>query len=219
MPDELYTRQQELQLTTPDSVTIVGCGGVGSWVAILSAMSGVPRLFLFDPDTMEESNRNRLPFCQGSINRPKVDVVRDYINTIRPDAVVVGIPEKLEGVLLNIQLSISNYVIECTDNPKSQFTVYNACKKSGIRFIRAGYDGTHITVTSNVSGWINVDSAEENYTVRPSWVVPSVTVAAMAVAKMMKWENQEVSLDLSEIGIPVLHKRKPRLTDRCRTSR
>lgn len=212
---ELYDRQQRIGLTVPQRVTIAGCGGIGSWVAILAAMSGVSNLYLFDPDMMEESNRNRLPFCQSSLNRPKVDIVAEYIRGIRPDAIVVAISEKLEGILLDVQLAVSQYIIECTDSPKAQFTIYNACKKAGKAFIRAGYDGTKIMVASTVSGWIKTDVEEENYTVNPSWVVPAVTVAALAVGKMEKYFDQEVSLDISEIGNPVLERQR-RLTDRCK---
>jgi len=211
---DLYDRQQQVGLTLPPSVTIAGIGGIGSWVAILSAMSGVQNLYLFDPDVMEESNRNRLPFCQSSLNRPKVEVVAEYIRAIRPDAIIVAIPERLEGVLLDIQLSVSAVIIDCTDSPRAQFTIYNACKEHGVRFIRAGYDGTRITVTSVVTGWMRTDVEEENYTVNPSWVVPAVTVAALAVGKLEKFFDQEVSLDISEIGIPVLQRNR-RLTARC----
>lgn len=211
----LYDRQQSLTLALPPSITVVGCGGIGSWVAILAAMSGVSSLYLFDPDIMEETNRNRLPFCQSSLNRPKVDIVAEYIRAIRPDAIVVAIPEKLEGVLLDIQLSVSAVIVDCTDSPRAQFSIYNECKKRGTNYIRAGYDGTRITVTSSVSGWIKTDVEEENYTVNPSWVVPAVTVAALAVGKMEKFFDQEVSLDISEIGIPVLQRNR-RITARCR---
>lgn len=214
MPGNLYERQQNMGLHLPTSVTIAGIGGIGSWVAIFAAMSGVESLYLFDPDIMEESNRNRLPFCQCSLNRPKVEVVAEYIRAIRPDAIVVAVPEKLEGILLEIQLSVSSYIIECTDSPRAQFTIYNACKKAGVPFIRAGYDGTQITVAGAVSGWIKTDVEEETYENAPSWVVPAVTVAALAVGKMEKFLNQEVSLNISEIGIPVLQ-RSRRLTARC----
>jgi len=212
---DTYIRQQEIGLTIPSSVTIAGCGGIGANVAILSAMSGVPNLYLFDPDVVEESNRNRLPFCQGSLNRPKVDVVAEYIRAIRPDAIVVAIPEKLEGVFLDIQLTVSSFIIECTDSPRAQYTTYKACKKAGVPFIRAGYDGTRITVTSDVTGWMRTDVEEENYMVNPSWVVPAMAAAVLVVGKMEKFFNQEVSLDISEIGIPVLQRQR-RITARCR---
>ena len=214
MEDTLYTRQEQMNLSIPNDCTIVGVGGVGSWVAIGLAMSGVPNLFLFDPDDMENSNRNRLPFCEGSINRPKVEVVAEYIRAIRPDANVVAIKEKLEGMYLQIQLSTSRLMIDCTDSPKAQFIIHNACKKVGVRYIRAGYDGTHGTVTSNVSGWIKTDVEEEHYQVNPSWVVPAQIVAALAVGKMMKYFDQEVGLDISEIGNPVVARQR-RLTARC----
>jgi len=215
MPDELYDRQTTLYLDIPSEVTVVGLGGIGFWVATFAALSGVSTLYLFDGDTLEESNRNRLPVCQSSINRPKVEVAADYIGSMRPDATVVPIKERLEGQLLQIQMSISNTFIDCTDSPKCQITLYNECKKWGKRFIRAGYDGTRVMVTSHVSGWIKGDSEEENYQVNPSWVVPAATVAALAVGKLLKYRDQEVGLDMSEIGIPVVQ-RQARTTARCR---
>lgn len=211
----LYDRQQELALNIPHSLTIAGVGGIGAWVAILSAMSGVSNLYLFDPDFCSESNRNRLPFCQGSLNKLKVEAVRNYILAIRPEAIIVAIPERLEGLLLQIQLAVSSIIVDCTDSPRAQFDIYNACKHAGTTFIRAGYDGTHITITSNISGWIRNDIEEEQYTVRPSWVVPAVIVAALVVGKMEKYRNQETSLDIGEIGIPVVERTR-RVTARCR---
>jgi len=190
MPGDLYDRQHEIGVTNPGAITVVGVGGIGSWVAIDLAMSGIENLYLFDPDVMEESNRNRLPFCQSSINRPKVEVVAEYIKAIRPECIVVAVQEKLEGILLQIQLSVSNIIMECTDSPKSQFTVYKACQAARKEFIRAGYDGTHGTVSGSVSGWIKTDSEEEHYAVNPSWVVPSQIFAALAVAKAMKYFDQ-----------------------------
>ncbi len=215
MPDELYTRQQQLELFTPRELTVVGIGGIGFWVATFAALSGVPQIYLFDPDVLEESNRNRLPVCQSSINRPKVEVAAEYIKTMRPDVVIVPVKEKLEGILLEVQVSISATYIDCTDSPKAQITLYNICKGQGYRYIRAGYDGTRIMVTSNVSGWIKGESEGEQYQVHPSWVVPAATVAALAVGKLMKYPNHEVGLDLEEIGVPVAQKQR-RITDRCR---
>jgi tRNA A37 threonylcarbamoyladenosine dehydratase len=188
---DLYSRQEQIGLYCPKSVTIAGIGGIGSWVAIYAAMSGVPTLYLFDEDNLEESNRNRLPFCQGSIGRPKVEVVAEYINAIRPEAIVAPIKQKLDGIFLEIQLSVSEVIMDCTDSPKSQIRLYSECKKNSRRFIRAGYDGTHIMVTSNVSGWIKNVEEREAYTIAPSWVVPASVVAALAVGKLMKYNGQE----------------------------
>ena len=215
---QLYDRQRLLNLEVPNSVTIAGCGGIGSWAAIDLAMSGVPNLYLFDPDIMEESNRNRLPFCQSSLNHPKVDIVAEYILAIRPDCIVVPVQNKLEDIFLQIQLGVSQWIMDCTDSPRSQFAIYKACTAVGVHYIRAGYDGTGMTVTSHVSGWVKSAqvTGEEaaNYTVAPSWVVPAQVVAALAVYKMMKKNDQEVACDVGDIGIEVLL-RQERPTARC----
>ena len=50
-----YDRQESLQLKTP-SITVVGAGGIGFWVSKFAAMSGIEKIYIFDPDTIEESN-------------------------------------------------------------------------------------------------------------------------------------------------------------------
>ena len=118
--DILYSRQEELHLLTEREVTVAGLGGVGSWLAIFAAMSGVPTLYLFDHDIVEESNRNRLPFCQAAVGRPKVDVVKEFAQAIRPECQVVAVQAKLEGVLLKLQLDFSDVIVDCTDSYRSQ---------------------------------------------------------------------------------------------------
>ena len=212
---QLYDRQIDLNLFIPSHVAVVGCGGVGSWVAIFCAMSGVPALYLYDPDVVEESNRNRLPFCIGTIGRPKVDVVADFIRGIRPDCKVYPVQDKFTGSLIKIHFGLpTSYIIECTDSPKSQIEVFNSCKGRSTKFIRAGYDGTHVTIASSVSGWIKGDVEEENYQINPSWVVPAAMAGAMAVGKMMKYTYQDICLDIGEIG-QILQPKQKKATARC----
>jgi len=211
----VYDRQTTLELSQPHSICVVGAGGIGSWVAILAAMSGVNKIFIFDPDEVEITNLNRLPFCEGSLGQPKVEVVAGFIRSIRPTCEVIAVKDKLEDVTLKFMTSTVQVLIECTDSPKSQLAAFQQATSDGCNFIRAGYDGTRITVTSVVSGWIKADSEEETYIINPSWVVPAVTVASLAVGKMLKFFDQEVNLDLSEIGVPILKKRR-RLTKHCR---
>jgi len=214
MPDEqLYQRQRAIGLQIPQSVTLAGCGGVGYMVAISLAATGVPNIYLFDPDILEESNRARLFACQSSIGQPKVEVVRDFIAGIRPDCIVVAVQDKLDGILLDIQLQVSEVIIDCTDSVKSQIKIYKACKEKGIRFVRAGYNVNHITVTSVISGFVRGEQ-EETYAEDPSWIAPPLVIAGEVLYKVMKSPDHEVSLDLEEIGIPI-KQRTSRLTPRC----
>jgi molybdopterin/thiamine biosynthesis adenylyltransferase len=72
-----YARQRVLAASR---VLILGCGGLGSWTAVGLAESGVGRLTLVDPDSVEISNLGRqLLFTPDDIGRAKVDVVADRL--------------------------------------------------------------------------------------------------------------------------------------------
>jgi len=66
-------------------VTIAGVGGLGMIAAEMFARCGIGTLYLFDMDTVEIVNLNRLGFHGKDVGRPKVDVVAEYLNEINPD--------------------------------------------------------------------------------------------------------------------------------------
>ena len=78
----LYQRQEKLELKTGQSACVVGCGGIGFWVAKFLAMSGVEKLWLFDNDVIEEHNLNRLDLPHKTIGQNKADVVKMMIEAI-----------------------------------------------------------------------------------------------------------------------------------------
>jgi len=187
MIDNVYSRQlPSLELLIPQSVAIVGCGGVGAWAGIFTAMSGIKEIYLFDSDIIEESNLNRLPYTFYEIGEKKTDALRDSIKRIRPSCIVHCF-ENIGKITLSILLSNRvEAVLACTDNLKSQIMLHNYCKKEDIRFVRAGYDGNHITLLNHIPSWIGKKDTEGGYTITPSWVVPSSIIGSLAVYSLCK---------------------------------
>lgn len=75
--DEAYARQRRLAEAT---VTVLGCGGLGSWTAAGLACSGIGRLRLVDPDVVAPSNLNRqILFRPEDVGRPKVEVAAAWL--------------------------------------------------------------------------------------------------------------------------------------------
>ncbi|UOO92703.1 tRNA threonylcarbamoyladenosine dehydratase [Vitreoscilla stercoraria] len=70
-------------------VTIVGVGGVGSWVVEALARSGVGQLTLIDLDNVAESNTNRqLPAVTPLFGMPKVEALKQRVFDINPECQV-----------------------------------------------------------------------------------------------------------------------------------
>jgi len=181
LDDLIYQRQQNLDIHQPDEVCIVGCGGVGAWVAIDLAMVGARKLKLFDDDTVEIHNINRVPFRPEDAGRRKTAVLKGFIKRIRPETAVYQY-----GKITNItQPLLSNCVVDCTDKVDTQKSIYTYCKTRSIPYYRLGYDGFHMTVsdgfhpkTPDVSKVWDDNSGTTGYTIIDSWVVTPQIAAA-----------------------------------------
>lgn len=72
-------------------VVVVGVGGVGSWAVEALARAGIGKLTLIDLDDVCVSNINRqLHALDGTIGRPKVDVLAERCRAIHPGIDVVA---------------------------------------------------------------------------------------------------------------------------------
>ena len=75
-------------------VTVVGVGGVGSWVVEALARSGVGHITLIDLDNVAESNVNRqLPAITPLFGMPKVDALQQRVFDINPACKVTTIED------------------------------------------------------------------------------------------------------------------------------
>jgi tRNA A37 threonylcarbamoyladenosine dehydratase len=188
----LYDRQESLKLMIPESICVVGCGGVGYWVAKFAAMSGIEKIYLFDPDVIEEHNLNRLDLTNDYIGRNKAEVAKEIIVAIRPYISVYIMP----FILQEHTFPKTTWLIDCTDKIKSQMENQRIAKKFGSIYVKAGYNGESVTISDSVAEW---GEADDGYTIIPSWVVPASTVAALTVAKIMKYKNGEISKTIKQI--------------------
>ena len=188
----LYQRQSTLNLNQKQSITVVGCGGIGYWVAKFAAMSGIDPIYLFDPDTFEEHNFNRIDLQTKFIGRNKADITRAMITTIRENSSVYAFPYKYS----ELSAEKTDWVIDCTDKFEAQIKNQEIAKSIRARYLKAGYDGENFSIHDSVAEW---GESEDGYQVVPSWVVPATIVAALTVGKVMKYVDKEVISSVPEL--------------------
>jgi len=86
---ELLIGKQGLARLAQKKVAVFGIGGVGSFVVEGLVRSGVGKLVLVDDDCICLTNLNRqLHATMTTIGKPKVEVMRDRIREINPEAEV-----------------------------------------------------------------------------------------------------------------------------------
>lgn len=189
--DNLYDRQKKLDLKIP-SITVVGCGGIGYWVCKYAAMSGIDLIYAFDPDIIEEHNLNRLDLPPSFLGKNKADAVKQVINVLRPECTLYSFPFKFSEVAD----PKTKWLIDCTDELKSQENNQRIAGQKGMRYFKAGYDGESFSIHNRVAEW---GEAPDGYVTVPSWVVPASIIAALAVGKVMKYENGELATTLQKL--------------------
>lgn len=187
MEEELYKRQKLIEgLKIPETVSVVGCGGTGFWTALMAAMSGVQNVILVDADTVEESNFNRLIANYGQYaGYNKTGFTQNIIHWCRPKCRV-----EQHTVMLKTPNDCSilrGTIFCCTDNMKSQQLLCAYAKKNNLPYQRVGYDGTVLNVSRAFPLSFDANVAP-GYRIDPSWVVPAVTAAALALFSQFKSE-------------------------------
>ena len=122
---------------------ILGCGGLGSWVACGLTCAGVGELVLIDDDRVERSNLNRqLLFGESDVGEAKTEAARRALRETRTRSCGVETVERRvhgPGDLADV-LEGSDLLIATADWPAFELPrwVNRACIDAGVPYISGG---------------------------------------------------------------------------------
>ena len=144
--DDFFSRSEALlgaevmEALRTKRVILFGVGGVGSWCAESLIRTGLTHLTIVDGDTVQPSNLNRqLPATRETVGRPKVEVLKERLLTINPEAEIEAInamyrPNDLGEAPFNFHLSSFNYVIDAIDDVAAKTDlILNASRARGVK--------------------------------------------------------------------------------------
>jgi tRNA A37 threonylcarbamoyladenosine dehydratase len=176
-------RQQPLNLSIPNAVSIIGVGGVGSWIALLLAMIGVPQLYIWDGDTIEASNLNRLPYGPATIGYPKVHALSMIILDRVPRCNIstfyrIWYPE-------TAKTCPSDWIVAATDQHSSRVELYDYAKANNISYIEASAEGEYGGCTDSPAMFTLESERQRGYNSVPVWAGPCIMAASMAVHRIV----------------------------------
>ena len=118
-------------------VLIFGVGGVGSYTVEALARAGVGNITVVDGDVIAPSNINRqLIALHSTVGRDKVEVVRERILDINPEARVVA--KKIFATEEDIPALLSegfDYVVDAIDTVRTKLALAQYCEAERLALI------------------------------------------------------------------------------------
>jgi tRNA A37 threonylcarbamoyladenosine dehydratase len=124
-------------------VSVVGLGGVGSWVVEALARSGIGGLTLVDMDEVCLSNVNRqIHAMDGTVGRSKASALAERVQRIAP-ACEVSCEEVFftESTMARLLAPEYDYIVDAIDATRHKCLLIAEARKRGLKLITCGGAG------------------------------------------------------------------------------
>lgn len=134
---ERTKKEINLERIKTSHVTILGCGGIGSFSAEFLARSGIINLRIVDDDSVELSNLSRQNYLFNEVGKLKVDCLTKRINSINPKTKVHGLNIKIDTKTIDGLIKDSDFVLSAVDSMETKLLINQSCVKNKISLIHA----------------------------------------------------------------------------------
>ena len=138
---ELLLGKETTTSITQKRVIIFGVGGVGSWCAESLIRSGIHHLTIVDSDHVCATNINRqLMATTETVGRPKVEVLKERLLTINPDAEINALQQVYcAETAASFHIETFDYVIDAIDSLENKaLLIRHACETPATLFASMG---------------------------------------------------------------------------------
>ena len=145
---ELLIGKEGIEKLNKSKVAVFGLGGVGSYVVEGLARAGIGNFILVDNDKVDLTNINRqIIATHKTIGIPKVEVARNRILDINPDAKVEIYQEFFMPDSKEILDNTVNYVVDAVDTVTAKIELVVRAKKLNIPIISSMGTGNKLDST------------------------------------------------------------------------
>ena len=145
---ELLIGKENVKKLQKTKIAIFGIGGVGSFVVEGLVRCGIGNFILVDHDMIDVTNLNRqIIATTKTIGRPKVEVARERILEINPDAHVEIYQEFFMPESKEILDDKVDYVVDCIDTVTAKIELILRAKKLNLPIISSMGTGNKLDPT------------------------------------------------------------------------
>ncbi len=190
--NRIFTETEMTKLQA-SKICIVGCGGLGGYLAEMLVRVGIGQVVLVDGDVFDESNLNRQLYATtDNLGRSKALEAKKRLAAINPETRIFAHHAKLDQGNVYDMIQDCDLVMDALDNIATRFIVQQACEKSGIPMVHGAIAGWYGQVTTILPGDRTLDriyqesdeSGIEDELGNPSFT--PATIASIQIAEAMK---------------------------------
>ena len=218
-----YSRQEDLTASATalnhivhnNTHLVIGCGGVGYWLALSLAMMGATNFILVDGQTIDNSNLNRLPVPQTWLGQNKAIALRKMIRFLRPATRIVVLNAHITDETLNVipkLLTASRNhthlynVWDTTDNAIIQRKIYDFVvemrklpNQHGVKYRKIGYEAWKVGNYAKWDIWTDEDEYQAGYRTSSANAITSMLSAGLGIFAMGVGREGDFNLDIRKL--------------------
>jgi len=134
--------ESEQSLLSQKKATIIGCGGLGQYIASQLCRIGIGALNIIDHDVFDETNLNRQLYCHTeNIGKSKVLETEKQLKLINPEVSITTFQERFCVENSHAALNDCDIAIDALDSIKDRLILQSACKEHDIPLVSAAIGG------------------------------------------------------------------------------
>lgn len=116
-----------MAVLVPDSVCVIGVGGLGCPASLALAFAGVKRLTLIDPDVVELTNLHRQPWHHpADVGVPKVESAASKLRRQFSGLALTARQERATAATIESLFATHDVVLDATDGVGTKFLISDA---------------------------------------------------------------------------------------------
>lgn len=146
------TLQEQEKLKT-GRVCLIGCGGLGGYLAEFLGRMGVGHITAVDPDCLEQTNLNRQLLAQeNNLGQFKAEEIKNRMEQVNPSVQVRSVVTHLTGENAAQLIAGHDVVMDGLDNIPARLTLQRVCRELGIPLVHGAVEGWFGQVTTVLPG-------------------------------------------------------------------
>ncbi|MCX8173145.1 MAG: HesA/MoeB/ThiF family protein [Thermoplasmata archaeon] len=147
----------DLEKLREKRILIVGAGGLGAVCADILTRLGAGKIVIFDYDTLEMENLNRMIYKTEQVGMKKVEALKEYLNHVNPDVEIIPYPLDITGdghEAFIKELEKSDIVLGCVDSFGVRMFINAKCVELKKTYVDGGtsLDGIRGSVHTIIPG-------------------------------------------------------------------